>query len=96
MDLQHQAANELAEAFGRRQLNTTIARGKDPSVAITEHPEAVVRFKRGDLGGLLTEFVFDGRPPEYLDFTLPTPANAEALAEQILAKIADNEGTTTT
>ena len=91
MAMQEQAAEGLVEALIKRRLGTRLAHGMDPSVTITEHPEAVVYFKRDQLGGLLTELVFDGRPPEYLNY-LPTAAGADALAEYLLQKIAGGGG----
>lgn len=91
MGLQDDAARSLAEALVKRHLGTRVALGMVPSVSITEHPEAVVYFKLDQLGGLLTEFVFDGRPPVYLDYW-PTAAGADALAEYILEQIAGKGG----
>jgi hypothetical protein len=91
MGLQDDAARSLAEALGRRHLGTRIAHGMDPQVSITEHPEAVVYFKFGQLGELVTEFVFDGRPPVRLDY-MPTAAGSDALAEYILEQIAGKGG----
>jgi hypothetical protein len=91
MGLQDDAALRLSEALVKHHLGIRIAHGMTPSVTITEHPGAVVYFKVDHLGGLVTEFVFDGRPPVRLDY-LPTAAGADALAEYILEQIAGEGG----
>lgn len=91
MGIQDDAARSLVEALGRHHLGTTLRQGMVPSVSITEHPAAVVYFKVDQLGALLTEFVFDGRPPVRLQNS-GTATDADALADHILNQIAGKGG----
>ncbi|KUH84786.1 hypothetical protein [Mycobacterium sp. IS-1556] len=91
MGLQDDAARMLVEALSRRRLGTSMAHGMTPSVSITAYPHATVYFKLDGLGGLRTEFVFDGRPPEILNY-MPTAADADALADYTLKRVAGEGG----
>jgi len=92
MTLQEQAANGLVNALVERHLGTAVAYGANgPVVSIQEHPEASVHFKRDQLGGLLVEYVFDGRPPVRLNY-VPTAAAASELAQYVLEQIAGEGG----
>lgn len=50
-----------------------------------------MHFKLDNLGELLTEFVFDGRPPVRVDY-LATPAAARELARVVADTIAGEGG----
>ncbi|QZT62125.1 hypothetical protein [Mycolicibacterium austroafricanum] len=93
MGLQDDAAQLLADALRKRHLTTRVGHGLNPSVTILDYPNAVVTFTVDGLGGLVTKFMFDGRPLQYLDF-MPTAAGAHALAEFILNQIAGDGGGT--
>ena len=65
---------------------------RDPCVvSVQQHPAASVHFKLDNLGELLTEFVFDGRPPVRVDY-LATPAAARELARVVADTIAGEGG----
>ena len=92
MDLQDQAAQDLAHALVERKMGAAIAFGSEgPVVSVQEHPEAAVHFKRDQLGGLLVMFVFDGRPPVRLDY-LPTHAGTAQIADMVIENIAGRGG----
>ncbi|WP_131807521.1 hypothetical protein [Mycolicibacterium wolinskyi] len=68
MGIQDDAARMLVGALLKRHVGTRMAHGMNPSVSITDYPNAVVEFTLDHLGGLRTAFVFDGRSPVYLDY----------------------------
>lgn len=81
----------FADALGKRAGRVAMAHAMEPSVWIQDHEEAKVYFTVDGMGGLVTKFAFDGRPPQYLDF-MPTAAGAEALADFVLEQIAGKGG----
>ena len=92
MDLQDQASKDLVDALLKRHLSVKVAHNvQGPVVSIQEHPQASVQFKMDQLGGLLVEFMFDGRRPVRLDY-LPTAAAADELAQYVLEQIAGEGG----
>lgn len=95
MGLQEQAAAGLAEALVKRHFGVAQAFNSDGvTLHITEHPHAQVYFKRGQLGGLYVEYVFDGRPPRRFPGYVPTAEAAEELAQIITDEIAGEGGGT--
>jgi hypothetical protein len=92
MDLQQQAARDLADALADRHMGVAIATRADGYlVSIEEHPKASVHFGYDQFRGLLVQFVFDERPPQRLDY-LPTAAGTEALAQYVVDRIAGEGG----
>ena len=87
-----QAAKGLVDALLELRLVTAVAYGSSRCVvSVQEHPAASVHFKLDNLGELLTEFVFDGRPPVRVDY-LATPAAARELARVVADTIAGEGG----
>ncbi|MEC4765143.1 hypothetical protein VT930_18860 [Mycobacterium sherrisii] len=93
MTLQQQAANDLALALVKHHVGAATAISSDGyAVYIQEHPEATVYFKHDQVGGLLVEYVFDGRPPVRYDYSPIDPLAAPELAQLLIDQIAGSGG----